>query len=380
MASKVESDGICGMVAKTWLRFTKLPPPTPPALPNEIIYDILLLLPVKSLARCRCVCREWNNLLTGSDFIKKHLDYGHHRLIVSFSKSHMSIDLEEASNFVVTNHEFPWKEHVHEIVGSCNGLLCIGLGHHHFLWNPSTRKYKQLPPHSSCFSKYNTIFYGFGYDMSIDGCYNYKVVRGERYINIGYDMRRSKVEIYTGKTDSWKRIQDIPCNINVFQERGVFVNGLLHWLADCGSGKIIASLNLAKEEFGEIMVPDFEKQSLLVELGVLNGMLCVMYHNFRAWQSTWDIYAMKEYGVPDSWIQLITTPSFFGTRTMPTMPFEWTATINMPLYLMKNGELVLETTQSNILMYNPRRERLKKLIDTKFESKSIIYVESLESP
>ncbi|XP_059630531.1 F-box protein At5g62510-like [Cornus florida] len=52
----------------------KQPPPLP-ILPNDIIYEILLLLPNKSLARFRCVCREWNNLLTSSNFLYKCLHY-----------------------------------------------------------------------------------------------------------------------------------------------------------------------------------------------------------------------------------------------------------------------------------------------------------------
>ncbi|XP_059632841.1 F-box protein At3g07870-like [Cornus florida] len=366
MRSTAKSHGLCGLglVAK-W--FMKLPPPPPqPILPNDIIYYILLLLPVKSLAQCRCVCREWNNLLTGSNFLKNHLDYARRRLIVSSFGSLMSMDLEARGDFVVTNDcDFPWNMTAHFITGSCNGLLCLLADYSLFLWNPSTRQCKQLPPPPSyCFVRYG-MFYGFGYDKVIDGYYNYKVVRGENNHAFRHG-NKSKVEVYTRKTNSWKRIQDLPYYC-MFQERGTFINGSLHWLAIRHSDfcAIIASLDLAKEEFREILLPEFELQSVSLELGTLNGMLSAMYKNFNGWS----VYAMKEYGVPTSWIILITIPSFVWTR------------VKMPFYLMKNGELVLQVRDDKLLMYDPRKNTFKELIDTKSGIESTTYyVESLESP
>ena len=33
------------------------------ALPKEVLYMVLSLLPIKSLCRLRCVCKEWRNVL-----------------------------------------------------------------------------------------------------------------------------------------------------------------------------------------------------------------------------------------------------------------------------------------------------------------------------
>ncbi|XP_059632731.1 F-box/kelch-repeat protein At3g23880-like [Cornus florida] len=384
MANKVKIHGLWGLVAKWFIKSQPPPPPPPPQpklpiLPNDIIYDILLLLPAKSLARSRCVCREWNNLLTGLDFLKRHLDHCHHRLVlssVSSSYYHMSMDLEAPGSFVLTELDFPWKKRLQMIMGSCNGLLCILVGNNLFLWNPSTRKYKQLPPPSSCLKDYQ-LFYGFGYDESVDGYYNYKVVIGESYNIIEHGIRRSKlVEVYIRKTNSWRRIQDFPYN-NVFRERGIFVNGFLHWFAmsDKDLCPTIASLDLAKEEFGEVMLPDFLRRFLLVDLAVLNGMLCVMRNN----NGVWDVHAMKEYGVPESWFVLVTIPSVVWTIAMP---FVWTS-IRMPLYLMKNGELVMQISENKMLICDPRYGTTRNHIHTNFaihDSDSVTYVESLESP
>ncbi|XP_059632831.1 F-box/kelch-repeat protein At3g23880-like [Cornus florida] len=363
-----ESHGICGLVAKWFMKFFQ----PLPILPHDIIYDILLLQPINSVGRFRCVCREWNNLLTRSDFIKKHVlkASGKHRLIVSSLEYHVSRDLEAPYNIVMTKLEFPWKEHVHEIMGSCNGLLCVFVDHNYlFLWNPTTRVYKQLPPPPSWLEKpiYHPLFYGFGYNISIDGCYNYKVVIG------GHGIKSSIVEVYCQKTSSWRRIQDFPC-LNTLQARGTFVNGFLHWLGFVGRGNgysnnychNIVFLDLAKEEFGEVLVPNFENPYVLLGLGVLNGMLCVMCSH----SSGWEICAMKEYGVPESWIALITIPYRLWTTVQMSAPFYW----------MNTGELVMQRDDEMMVVYDPRKKSFKKLIDSKSRIESTTYVESLESP
>ncbi|KAI9199166.1 hypothetical protein LWI28_028531 [Acer negundo] len=44
-----------------------------PFLPNEIFSEILSWLPAKYLGRCKCVCKEWCNLIENRSFATKHL-------------------------------------------------------------------------------------------------------------------------------------------------------------------------------------------------------------------------------------------------------------------------------------------------------------------
>ena len=43
------------------------------ALPLEIIENILLKLPIKSLIRCKSVCKGWFSLIFDPYFVKTHL-------------------------------------------------------------------------------------------------------------------------------------------------------------------------------------------------------------------------------------------------------------------------------------------------------------------
>ncbi|KAG5549736.1 hypothetical protein RHGRI_014886 [Rhododendron griersonianum] len=97
-----------------------------------------------------------------------------------------------------------------EFNGSCNGLVYITVPDFMmYLWNPATRKSMKLPD-----IKMPNILYintcGIGYDNCID---DYKVV-----VFLGVDVDtfiQERVEVYTLRTHSWRRIGDCPHSLQV---------------------------------------------------------------------------------------------------------------------------------------------------------------------
>jgi len=101
------------------------------------------------------------------------------------------------------------------IVASCNGILCIADFNQTFsipalLWNPSIRKFKELPllQKPKVMGDINLTF-GFGYDSLTD---NYKVVVVLRYFvrdsNVSY-TNKTNVKVHTLGTFFWKSIQAV---------------------------------------------------------------------------------------------------------------------------------------------------------------------------
>lgn len=110
-------------------------------------------------------------------------------------------------------------------MGSCNGLLCIsGSSHNLFLWNPSIRKFKELPlsgsdVHSSSYMAMVLVI------MSVKMII--VEVMGILHSDYGF---QNEFRIYSVRTNSWEMIQEYP-GIIFCTDPAKYVNGRLHRIA-----------------------------------------------------------------------------------------------------------------------------------------------------
>lgn len=109
----------------------------------------------------------------------------------------------------------------------------------------------------------------------------------------------------------------LPYDFTLFEERGKFLNGALHW-GFYNLGKdlssfswTIVSVDLAKETYVEVLQPVYDEGKRALTLGTLTERLCVLcnYPRVRA-----DVWVMKVYGVEDSWTKLISIPYLTNPR------------------------------------------------------------------
>ncbi|KAK9287762.1 hypothetical protein L1049_016202 [Liquidambar formosana] len=352
-----------------------------PVLPSEIIVDILARLPVKSLLRFKCACQSWRCSIADPYFVQKHLDRAtkdanthRHRLLLSTSPL-QSVDFEVADEdeYEPVKLDFPLKmpQRKAEIVGSCNGLICLVVDSDSIiLWNPSTRDAKELPkPYAitgGC-----QLNYGFGYDSCMG---DYKVVRVARPATSS-DFASTMVEIFSLKTSSWRRIQDVDPRIVLFGP-GSPLNGVLHWFGEREIGQdlssVIISFDLAAEKFQEVVqVPDPDVVTLSIrDFRVLGEYLSISCSDFEDYAEIW---VMKEYGVKASWTRLVTLKS----DTEPICE-EWMAA----LWYSKNDEILIDMDGIILAMYNPKENTCRILLvdDDCGWLESFVYVESLVSP
>ncbi|CAI9104453.1 OLC1v1003122C1 [Oldenlandia corymbosa var. corymbosa] len=203
---------------------TQNQPFTIPNFPEDLIAEILLRLPAKSLVKFKCVSKPWRSLISSPEFIKTHLaiasgrdDYGHHRLIFTvLSKSrklrnqlysvssllHKSIS---AAKVVNIDNPLQHPESV-TVVGSCNGLVCFynRIGEL-VLRNPCTREYKKLPDTGIGGGNEagSSWIFGFGYDNLND---DYKLVG--IYWGL-YSDPDCKIILYSLKNNSWRKMDDL---------------------------------------------------------------------------------------------------------------------------------------------------------------------------
>ncbi|AES97629.1 glutamine synthetase, putative [Medicago truncatula] len=127
-------------------------------------------LPVKPLMQFRCVCKLWNSLISDPKFAKKQLRFSTAYLIHILTYSSLpnkytiksypfdSLFTKDVACNIIAQHEITSNHPVY-IVGSCNGIICVSEYHIHDgfaifrLWNPSIRKFIELPVGTKCVSQ-----------------------------------------------------------------------------------------------------------------------------------------------------------------------------------------------------------------------------------
>ncbi|GMY35147.1 F-box protein CPR1-like [Fagus crenata] len=350
-------------------------------LPLDVIGNILSKLPVKCLLQWRCVCRAWRDLISDPQFAKSHVEHFIIQETLMLIERSTYVVHYDMLNGVVEDLDCPvtpcfpyvWLN----IVGSCNGLLCInpciypknnGL----VLWNPSTRELRELPGTPIEFPtrshKCLSTLYGFGYDSFAD---DYKLVRVVAFATESYE---TEVKLYSLRTNSWKRIEDFPYSVPN-KCHGIFVSGALHWLVSSEDDLVctyfVTSLDLAEEKYGLLQLPDYESGQSYCEIGVLGGCLCM--YRFVS-DITFEVWFMREYGMIESWTKFsITVPHITGLENFVHVK---------PLCCTENGQIILRVGRKKLVMYSPKEELFRYLLfhGMSEHSVAVTYVESLVSP
>ncbi|PIA34622.1 hypothetical protein AQUCO_03700127v1 [Aquilegia coerulea] len=372
-------------------------------LPMEMVMEILLRLPVKSLLRFRCVCKTWLEVLKNNLYFSNlHLHYqlmetkhnpnpnDDHGIVFELLERGNEFKYCYADNYneidKTTFLKFPFSMSC-EIVGICNGLICLRYhiserNSNFYLWNPLIGDVFTVPysiPIPSCFCNPGGIrqtVFGFGFHEDTN---EFKVIR--IFYVIPYKWKHLKSEIlshvsvYTLGTNSWRILPDISYKVTKGNESSVLVNGALHWFgAKTGTivYDVIVSFDLKDEVFQHIPSPKGVrfKYPYSRQIGHMGGLLSFFSSLANEYLHIW---VMKEYGLAESWTkQFIIGPSeilgFFPNRLSP-------------LGSANNGDIIIQKDSSELLLYNNKTDSIKSLY--KFEislDAAYIYRGSLVSP
>lgn len=133
-------------------------PPFFDFLTPDLINEILVRLPVKSLLCCKSVSKPWLSLISNPDFIKSH----HKRIITTTGADQVLFVTERGTSMTLlhldsceigtTLGDFSFIPYF-KTVGCCNGIVCFwhspasgNGGSCTYLWNPATKQAKMIPP------------------------------------------------------------------------------------------------------------------------------------------------------------------------------------------------------------------------------------------
>ncbi|KAK3227808.1 hypothetical protein Dsin_007670 [Dipteronia sinensis] len=280
----------------------------------ELIIEILLRLPIKSICRFKCTSKSWLALITHPQFIKMHLARTRKQKLLlcnPYVNAHLClVDLERSFEDKVHPkvdqlNIKPNIQYVECICGS-NGLFYIKFEYHDssfFICNPSTRESKEILDVPLLNSSY---FVGFGYVESID---DYKAVR------VFNDQKL--LHIFSLRNNSWKIVMgNFPVRQPSFID-GVSLYGAVHWGTLCYPDDlgVITVFDLAEERFKTFPLPISNappnpSEYWRCNVYVIGEYLCVTFEVFidrttECVEAVDGIWIMKEYGVKESWIRIV---------------------------------------------------------------------------
>jgi len=349
-----------------------------PLLPEEVIFDILLRLPVKSLLQLKCVSKSWKTLISNPQFAKTHLlsSTSFPQLFTSAVKIGDREILSYPMKPLLENPSTPIEpvaitmSHKYNIFGSCNGLLCLydSFQSNFRLWNPSINLKSNRFPIVASFDNKIIGHHGFGYDQVND---KYKLL----VVLLNKDDFSEKVtRIYTFGENSWTTVPNFPCNPGMWL--GKFVSGSLNWIIKKdgvnSNQPVILSVDLEKETYGEVLLPQHDSNRFCNSMMyVLSNCLCVCCDHSETQLAVW---IMKEYGVAESWTVLTIIPREKLIWNCPRQP------LDEPLFVSKDGVLLLRTMRSKLVLCNLNNAEIDYPILGILGREVHIYYESLVSP
>ncbi|CAK9188485.1 unnamed protein product [Ilex paraguariensis] len=368
--------------------------------PEDVILDILMRLPMKSLMRLSCVSKSWNAFLTNPNFFSKQLHRSSataHKLLI-LTRSELGFgfyfhsppddgDGDNNNNVPLNIPQFSLPDfsiYSLYIQGSCNGLACLSVNDTStvVLWNPVTRQFRPIrvpfprgrPNHP--FEDPGCSLFGFGFIPRNNG---YKVVRITPLV---FPTETIRTWVYTLSLDSWKEKKVAVPDVIFKTQLAICVNGFLHWLAYNKSTKVevIVLFDLDNEVFRQIALPDsYTFQSKIDrKLVILKGSFSVMIHDPSR---RLEIWTMTEYGDEKSWTLQLTVGAFPEGLDYPSGVSNneygdeksWTLQLTIgafpegldyPSGVSNNGEIIFRSSDcdsNSLFLYDPRSRTIKHI-------------------
>ncbi|GMN41038.1 hypothetical protein TIFTF001_010270 [Ficus carica] len=286
--------------------------PTPPscsaekiASSEDILCEIFLLLPIKSLSRFKSVSKHWLSLISNPEFCRRQKDFlnpvsglflkRNYRLSdpsVSVGEfKYVNLDETCDSSEPPLGNPVDLSDSGIRILQSCNGLLLCSRanGREKLVCNPTTTGYTLLPPlfeDRGCTIR-TTLGLSLAFHPWISPHYKVICVRCS-------ELKKGhfQIMIYSSETLQWRDSGD-PFNIDgVYYNfrQGVFlINGCVHWLSY--SSKSLC-FNVREERLMPMPMPQIDEYKYRY-YGESRGHLHLIASAFNPQSPILDVFEMK---------------------------------------------------------------------------------------
>ncbi|XP_074276842.1 F-box protein At4g22390-like [Silene latifolia] len=318
-----------------------------PIFPDEIIIEILLKLPVKSILRCNTLSKHYYSLIHSQFFIRRHLnlvrltnDFNDCSIVspigdpLLFNGRLRCFKRLQSSSSLVRND-------IDELVisGPIDGLYCVIDRHNVFrrcglsIWNPATSEEFILPLIPLANDKFEVrtieeffddlctrekcLAYGFGYDRDINNC---KVVIIYQPKSMSVMVDNMFMYIFNVSERTWKYHEErfsMVKSWSMVSFAGVFVSGACHWIRTFlkeSNPSIcfcqILAFDMSTDSSRAISFPyvgDGYTWSKFTSIATLNGCLALIdavEEDVEGRCSSFNVWVMADYGITKSWSKI----------------------------------------------------------------------------
>ncbi|XP_042006326.1 F-box protein At3g07870-like [Salvia splendens] len=307
-------------------------------LPQDIIRKILGRLLIRSIMRCKYVCKSWRSMIEGEggDFGMLHTPQPG----LAFVHRDMGFEVCDEACEPLCHFDFPPPLKIYSttyllrvVVGSTNGLILVcGIDARLCVCNPITSEYIKLPLQPA-----DSHVVGFGVSK-LSG--QYKIICGAHVYTLGRGG------------GCWRGIVGATGRLRLPWENAVFFNGNLHWLTiDSKENTLVCCFDLETELYSNFSLPPpdhiiYDDGYPLYlnggyQLCVLDGRLCLcdIVQPCRT-----VIWQMNTYGDANSWVKAYAVGDIIG--------------IILPLKVFANGDLLFaKSDDDQLYIYSKKTER-----------------------
>ncbi|XP_059461149.1 F-box protein CPR1-like [Corylus avellana] len=333
-------------------------------LPEELMLKILCRVPPKSLIRFRCVSKSWLEMIGNPDFFS-HNPLNYSILISQETPNHLLLLVKGTEKFITKREVLSFLSyktldsvdqipHTLKLVASCKGLLCL----HKFrtsdvyLWNPATPSVglKALPPVTFRVRDVFGSCLGFGFDSRSN---DFKVVRiliiefQTKGIENFFHMNKY-VEVYSLSGGSWRLLDlEVPMFFGFLICSGTLaLDGAFIWWMP---GHDIVVFDFSDEVFRTMPLPRLSSYWESINISLLNGHVTLLAFAGSGMHAkcSLEIWVLLEFGVKESWTRLTTIGLPMG--------------LEMPLGFWRRGELFMESSEGQLVLYDPFTRTKKNL-------------------
>ncbi|XP_028074041.1 putative F-box protein At3g16210 [Camellia sinensis] len=325
---------------------------------EDVMVGILVKLPVKSLLRFKCVFKFWSSLITNPSFIAKYLTNSNkeengcllvHNVDYNDKKYTFAVCRDKTLTVPVFEY-LGLKLNVEaRVMGPCKGIFCLLINAVSIaLWNSANREFRALPRQTypetipPRMELENNAF-GFGMDPFTD---DYKVVSIRMYWDSTLDdpynftpptCYLKHIAIYSLRDDSWRDFKGFFLECFVFSsfEFYTYMDGIYYWCAyDKNGHSMKLSFHMGYEVFQKILEQDEHTRPLpfqgIPELGCPHPGTNLVEHYFGVYKGCL------------AWIQC------YPRRAIP-------------FGFWKNGEILLQVVDGNLVLADPITLEMKEL-------------------